>query len=152
MSELKEKWEKTGLMAGINENKLEEAALMLEAQYLQGQTIDSAQFKRIGIPLMRRVIGESATFSRNIFKNLSEAYSEPTRHMFNVKYPFTTQYDGHGGELSLDYEAGNVAKTAAVLAKEIDEIFKDQINKQIFIEGFRADEKTGCIFVRYALT
>lgn len=63
---LVKRWEKTGLLKGLSGYVAEETALMIENQRLVNEqfndTGDIAQFKRISIPLVRRIIPNLAAF------------------------------------------------------------------------------------------
>src|SRR4051812_47038016 len=63
---LVKRWEKTGILKQLPEERIEETALIMENQRLMNEMSndagDLAQFKRISIPLVRRIMGSLAAF------------------------------------------------------------------------------------------
>lgn len=55
--EIIQRWERTGLLNGINEDKKESIALALQSQHEYNEKTDSyKQFQLVSIPLVRRVL------------------------------------------------------------------------------------------------
>jgi len=154
---LVERWEATGLLAGVNDQKVKESvAACLEAQRVYNEEDNSsAPWKRVSIPVIRRAIATSEAVKRNTFvENKESSESAPEVYVFNTKYQGLTQpgYEltAEQKQWSLDAEAEAVAEFSYKFKEEFDRLFKDQYKKKIYFKGLSCTNE-GTVCLRYNL-
>jgi hypothetical protein len=85
----------------------------------RGSTFNLAQFKRISIPVIRRIFGHCE-------KNIrGSADQQPFNHVAEDIMLYSPQIDGHSMH-NLDYEAAYCADVAKRLAERVDDLAGSQ--------------------------
>lgn len=118
--EIIERWSATYLLQGLRDKKA--SALVLEVQRLYNETTpDSdkiAQFKRVSIPIMRRVLGYMQDMMipiKGTTLNVDESF------ICSVPLDIGSCQDDQGRH-NLDLEARYIAYISIVIAKELAEV------------------------------
>lgn len=128
LNQIKENWEKTGLLEPYQGDEALSLATCLESQRKMNETLDDIEFKRVSLPLVRRIYSESKAVERNHFINYFENTVYHNNYIFKNKFP---KIDG-----SLEEQTEATAALASKMAKEIDVLFADQRNSKISFNGF----------------
>lgn len=150
-----ERWKSTQLLTPFKESQQQSAVNCLGAQIAFNNVENNPpDFMRCVIPVLIRTLPHSEAFARNHFEpGLSE--QTPTIHLFNTKFDSSsvqglTQIDGRCENHNMQAEADYVAKFSTAFRKEFDELFSDQVNKNIYFHGLRAN-KAGTVCLHYNL-
>jgi hypothetical protein len=117
------KWEPTRLLENIPEERKSTVALALEGQRLRNElnlntTDELARFKRISIPMIRRLLGA-------LPKAEGSMEELPKYHTFKTTLDFPETVDSNG-YYSLDKEAEYVADILKNLVSETEELAGDK--------------------------
>ena len=150
-----EKWQQTGLLSGISEKLQDSVALCLESQRLFNEKTDlPADFKRLSIPVLRRLVAESKAFKNNFFVDFQESSHKPEVFIFNTKLKapvFNIAWATDEQKAAfLEQEANYTAEFSKKLSEEFDQLFKDQTNKKIYFQGFGSNHE-GTVYLHYNL-
>lgn len=148
------KWETTGLLTVFKDNKKYNALLCLESQVdFNGEADHNRDFNRISIPVLVRALSTSQVFSRNSFVK-AESDHTAEAHIFNVKYkpPVTDMTDMTIEQQNkfLQKEANYVAEFSKSIREELDSLFKDQYDKNIYFHGIGSNTE-GTVYLYYNL-
>jgi hypothetical protein len=158
MTELVERWEATGLLAGVDNKVKESVVACLEAQRAWNESEEDmpTAFKRVSIPVIRRAIATSEAVKRNTFVSIEESSEmKPEIYIFNSKYkspnlPAYTNLSDDQVRYNLDLEAEAVAEFSESFRKEFDNLFKDQYKKKIYFKGLACNDE-GTVYMYYNL-
>lgn len=127
ISEIVNKWEQTRLLEGIKDK--ESIALCLDTQVKLNESetySEFPQFKRMTIPILRRLFGVCEAFKRNNFINYNENNKNEVL-LFKTRFNYKCE--------NLDQEVEYCATLTENLAKELDVFFRDQLNATITFNG-----------------
>ena len=130
INDIFQKWENTNLLNGIDENRKLNIALCLESQRrLNEKTNVDPQFKRISVPVVRRVLP-------NVKPNFTSELSETKNvHVFKTKWDMVAFKDIQF-QYALDQEVEATAIISHELTNEINEMFGDISNATVNFGGF----------------
>lgn len=122
--ELAQKWEKTGLLKLIPEEYRFDCARCLEGQRIYNEQLHDleniAQFKRVSIPIMRRLFAGAIEPWRNLKIEGSAMPCEKWHTFENIEFPKYEDYcSNRNAYHNLDNEAKAVADISAKLTEAI---------------------------------
>lgn len=151
VNEYTEMWEKTGLLKGLEGNLKDSTAECLYAQLeynkiLQGKDWLYPTFKRLSIPIIRRIANESSAMRKNNFRHMEHG---PRSEVYVFQTQFKVPTVTNESPIShLDNESDYCAQLSKELCEEIDEMFKDHHHKHIRFHGIGIND-TGMLFLNY---
>lgn len=153
MDDKLERWETTGLLQAFRDEKKYNALLCLESQVEFNHESNFGDFNRISIPTLVRALSSSQVFNRNRFRK-AEPEHVAESFIFNVKFkpPVTGMVNMtiEQQNLFLQQEADYVAQFSKSIREELDSLFKDQYDKNIYFHGIGSNAE-GTVYLYYNL-
>lgn len=116
------KWEPTKLLEGIPEDEKYIVACMLENQRLYNQMHDNAQFKRLSIPIVRRIAG--ALVKEGYKASKTESYDGQKVRLDSINMGYYSSAELNHKTCGITFEADLCIVVSEELTKEISERFK----------------------------
>lgn len=127
LEELTKQWEETRLLSGIDKDKKTVAAFCLENQRLFNESYNSielASFRRISIPVVRRLCNDSVLFKNNV---VTGDLTEIPNRFYNFKLNWEFKPESYIFNLSAE------AELTAVLSKELSEKIDVHLKDQTIV-------------------
>lgn len=143
-----DQWKRTGMLTGLSEQTMDHAAYLFENQRIYNVGDDSLtpQFRRISIPLLRRLIGSLTERNMKVETYLTDVFPRflETNIDAEIKLP-----EGLAGTEIMDYEKEGVAKMSEQLADLLTNFAKAKKAKNFYLEGLGLEN--GKLVVFYEL-